>query len=449
MENLKITIRQMLLDNQQLALKDSFIKRELIVERLPREATIITGIRRAGKSIYLRLYMQFLHAQGVPLENLCILDFADDRLFSLRNEEPTIIADVYYSLFPEKTEEKVYFFFDEIQYLYHWELFVNRLQTTRNCEVNITGSSAKLLVKEIATEFGGRSLSWELFPFSFAEFISTKQHLRKLPPLNRISSDDEKFCRQWFDEYMKVGGFPESISISDDRTRVQFLQNLAETVVFRDVIKRYNLGNPNEIWRLMQLLLNQMGGLTSFTKLKQRMAGERYRISVEMVKLATSYFEDTYLVYPIEIFSMNTAVRSTNPKKIYCVDHALAMSVAEKLTPDYGKILENIVFIHLRHVTDRIYYAKTSSGKEIDFVTAPVGASITEQTPLKLWQVYYEMEKNSTLNREITALTEAMLTYHITESCIITYNTERTIVKEGLSIQLIPVWKFLLTTPAV
>ena len=445
METLRITIRQMILDNQQLALKDSFIKREMIVERIFRKATIITGIRRAGKSSYLRLHMQFLLTQGVPLENLCILDFSDDRLFGLRNEEPAIIADVYYSLFPEKTEEKVYFFFYEIQYLYHWELFVNRLQTTRSCEVNITGSSAKLLVKEIATEFGGRSLSWELFPFSFTEFISTKQHIRKLPTINRMSSDDEKFCRQWFDEYMKVGGFPESIFISDDSTRVRFLQNLAETVVFRDVIKRYNLGNPNEIWRLMQLLLNQMGGLTSFSKMKQRMAGEQYRISAEMVKLATDYFEDTYLVFPIEIFSMNTAVRSTNPKKIYCVDHALAMSVAEKLTPDYGKILENIVFIHLRHVTDRIYYVKTASGKEVDFVTAPSGATITEQTPIKLWQVCYEMEKSSTLNREISALQEAMLMYNITESYIITYDTEKTITKDKLIIQVIPVWRFLLT----
>ncbi|OHD81881.1 MAG: hypothetical protein A3J97_02165 [Spirochaetes bacterium RIFOXYC1_FULL_54_7] len=449
MNTLERDIRQIILDNQKLITKTTFLPRELVIERLPRKATIITGIRRSGKSIYQTLYMQSLLEQGVPQENLCILDLADDRLFMLRTEEPAIIADVYYGTFPEKTGEKVYFFFDEIQYLHHWEQFVNRIQTTRNCEISITGSSAKLLIKEIATEFGGRSLSWELFPFSFAEFITTKQHIRKLPLAIKMSGDDGKFCRQWFDEYVKIGGFPESHFIADDRTRVRFLQNIAETVVFRDVIQRYNLSNPNDIWRLMQLLLNQMGDLTSFTKLKQRMASEQYRISIEMVRLATGYFEDAYLLYVIEIFSMNAAVRSTNPKKIYCADHALAMSVAEKLTPDHGKILENIVFIHLRHTTDRIYYAKTPTGKEVDFVTIPAGRAITEQTTVKLWQVGYEMTDNSTLEREISALMEAMHVYRVSDACIITYNTEQTISGEGLTIQVTPVWKFLLTKAEV
>ncbi|MCH3916089.1 MAG: ATP-binding protein [Spirochaetia bacterium] len=424
MELLEQDIKQIVLDNQQLVVQNSFFRRELRVERLPRKATIITGIRRAGKSVYMMLYLQSLVANGVSSENFCILDFSDDRLYRLRSEEPSVIADSYYALFPEKTNEKVYFFFDEIQYLHHWQLFVNRLQTTRNCEVNITGSSAKLLVKEISTEFGGRSLSWELFPFSFSEFVATKGKQYNLPDFDHMTSDDSNYCRSWFRTYMKIGGFPESLMIQNERTRIRFLQDIAQSVVFRDVIQRYRVTDTNAILRLMQMLLNQMGGLTSLRKLKQRMAGERYRISIEMIRQAIIYFEDAYLLYPVEIFSLNSAVRSNNPKKIYCVDHALAMSISEKLTPDYGKILENIVFIYLRHYTDRIYYARTKHGREIDFVTMASGTVMSEHTSVHLWQVCYELDDIDTLNRELEALKDVENSYVISKATIVTYDTE-------------------------
>lgn len=443
--NLEQSLRYSILDNQRTMSEGTYVNRSLVIERLERKATIITGMRRVGKSIYQRLYMQTLLQAGVPKENFCILDFSDDRLFQLRSSEPSIVADTYYSLYPEKTKEKVYFFFDEIQYLHHWELFVNRLQNTRQCEVNITGSSAKLLVKEIATEFGGRSLAWELFPFSFSEFLKTKDSVHKLPPLLRMGSDDVHYCRQWFDEYLRTGGLPESLFMTGDVTRVKFLQNIAETVVFRDVVQRFDLSNSNEVWRLMQLALNQMGDLTSFTKLKQRMAGERFRISIAMVRDVMGHFEDAYLLYMVDIFSMNTAVRSTNPKKFYCADHALAMAVAEKLTPDFGKILENIVFLHLRRKTNQIYYGKTPSGKEIDFVTVSAGFEPNQETTVQLWQVCYEMEQAETLERETRALFEAMQQYQLPTSTIITYNTERSLSQDGMHIEVVPAWKFLIT----
>jgi predicted AAA+ superfamily ATPase len=440
-------IRTILLDNQRSASVGSFFPRALDVERIERKATIITGMRRVGKSIYQRMYMKSLLDKGVSKQQLCILDFSDDRLYELRNHEPDIISEVYYTLFPEMTEEKVFFFFDEIQYLYHWELFVNRLQTTRNCEVNITGSSAKLLVKEIASEFGGRSLSWELFPFSFSEYIQTKKEVRAMPSLRLLTGDDEKFCLKWFDEYSKIGGFPESIFMAEEITRVRFLQDIAETVVFRDVIKRYDLHNAKEVWRLMQLALNNMSDLTSYAKLKQRMAGEHYRVSQPAVKETIGYFNDAYLIYTVEKFSLNPAVRATNAKKFYCCDHALAMSVAEKLTSDKGKILENMVFMHLRRFTNRIDYAKTTSGKEIDFITASSGVILTDDTSFKLFQVCYELESTKTFERETEALWEAMEEFGVNNSTIITYKTESHIERDNRIINIVPAWKFLLQDP--
>ncbi len=444
MNDLERNLRMIILDNQDSITNQGYIPRRLQVEHIPRKATIITGIRRCGKSIYQLLYMQELLAQGTAKENFCIIDFSDDRLFGFRTMEPGLVSEVYFDLFPEKTAEKIYFFFDEIQYLHHWELFVNRLQRTLDCEINITGSSAKLLIKEISTEYGGRSLAWELFPFSFAEYITLKQDQRELPRPELISSTDIHFYRSWFSEYMEVGGMPEAAQMQEKQTRIRYLQNLADAVVFRDVLQRYGLKHASEVRRLMQMCLNQMSGLASFTKLKQRMAGERYKMSIAMIGQVIRYFEDAYLLYSVEIFSMNTAVRATNPKKIYCADHALALSVTDRLTPDKGKILENIVFIHLRHETDQIYYGKTKSGKEIDFITVSRTETVEDRMAVSLYQVCYEMGETETRERETTALWEAMEEYGIDSSVIITSNTEESLERGAYRIEVVPAWRFLL-----
>lgn len=444
MSRLEEKLKDIILESQAIVEKNTYYPRQMKVERIPGKATVITGAFRCGKSVYEKIYMQTLLSQGVSRDNMCIIDFSDDRLIELRSEEPDLVTDAYYELFPEKVSEKVYFFFDEIQYLNHWELFVNRLQNTRTCEVNITGSSAKLLVKEIATEFGGRSLPWELFPFSFREYLETKDDSGRFLDIRRITADQARICRKYLKEYESTGGFPESLMISEADTRVRYLQNLAETVVFRDVIRRYNLSNPEGCYRLMQLLLNQMACLMSFARLKKRLDSEQHRMSAEMVANVTGYLEDAYLIFTVEIFSLNVSVRKTNPKKIYCVDHSVAMAMSGSLTEDYGKILENIVFIHLRRRTDRIYYGKTSDGYEIDFVVLDRGQQISDEKALELIQVSYEMDRGETYEREVRALEAGMQEYHCRHAIIVTDNTEDKVQTKAGTIIIVPAWKYLL-----
>jgi len=445
MANLVQTIRGIILENQSYMRRGDYWPRLMQVERIKGKATVITGIRRCGKSVYEKLYMHSLLEDGISEENICELDFSDDRLLDLRIEEPDLVAEAYYGIFPEKADEKVWFFFDEIQYLNHWELFVNRLQNTRDCEVNITGSSAKLLVREIATELGGRSLPWELFPFSFEEFLETKEDAAKYRRAGHISPDAARMCRKYFEEYCRTGGFPESIMMTEHGTRVRYLQNLAETVVFRDVVARYGLNNPNAVYRQMQMLLGCMSSLISYTKLKKRLAAEQYRVSVEMVKQVTNYFEDAYMIFSVEVLSLNTAVRNTNPRKIYCVDHRLAMSVSGVLTEDIGKILENLVFVHLRRRTDLIFYAKTPEGYEVDFAVLPRGEQITEECRPELIQVCADLSEPETMEREIRALRSGMRQYKKDTGTIVTLDTEdEWNCDEGI-IKAVPAWKYLLS----
>lgn len=438
------SLRNIILENQELIGKRSYYPRMMKVERISGKATIVTGIRRCGKTVYENLYAGKLIENGVDRRNICIIDFSDDRLTEMRTTEPDSIIEAYYGLFPEKSSEKVYYFFDEIQYLNNWELFINRLQNTRNCEINITGSSAKLLVREIATEFGGRGLSWELFPFSFREFLETKEDKDTFNDVRTMTADTGRLCYKYFKEYEHKGGFPESLAIIEDDTRIRYLQNLAETVIFRDVIRRYNITNPDGGYRLMQLLLGEMSGLMTFTKQKKRLDGEQYRLSVEMIKDITGYLEEAYLIFTVEIFSLNVAARKTNPKKVYCVDHSVALVMSGSLTLDKGKILENIVFMHLRRSTDRIFYAKTSGGYEIDFAVLSRGQRLSENSVPELIQVSADIDNADTLNREVRALSEGMAEYGTKKSILITENTEDRIETEAGVINVLPAWKYLL-----
>ena len=179
-----------------------------------------------------------------------------------------------------------------------------------------------------------------------------------------------------------------------------------------------------------------MAGPMTYAKLKSRLEGEQYHFSAEMVAKVVGYLEDAYLLFPIEIFSLNAAVRKTNPKKVYCVDHALSLAASTNLTEDQGKVLENLVFLHLRRKSSRIFYGKTPEGYEIDFV-------IPGSQPA-LYQVAYRVDEPDTFQREIRALESGMRLYGTDHSYLVTEDKEDTVKVSSGTIECVPLWKFLL-----
>jgi uncharacterized protein len=202
--------KTMILDFQQTPLKVG-VPRRVPIEQVPGKATICMGVRRSGKSTYLLQVIQHLLDDGVSQQNILSLNFFDDRLHNLKQDGLNLIIEAYYALYPEKKNaEKIYCFFDEIQEIPGWELFINRLMRTEECEIYITGSSAKLLSKEIATQMRGRSLSWEIFPFSFQEYLDYKKiHIEK-----NINTKQRLLVQQAFEQYWIEGGFPEVFDLN-------------------------------------------------------------------------------------------------------------------------------------------------------------------------------------------------------------------------------------------
>jgi uncharacterized protein len=433
-ETLRLIIAQ-----QQHNLRSQFpiVTRDIQIATVPRKATVIIGVRRSGKSTWQHEKIEALLDDGIPAQNICFIDFSDDRLDFLRGErsDPSVITDTYYGMYPHMHEQKVHFFFDELQYVNRWAQFVNRIQTTENCEVYISGSSAKLLSKELATELGGRTFTWEMFPFSFREFLRANGRPQTI---SDISSRDEIIGA--FGDYMAKGGMPERLVLPKETMAVMYFQSLVSDVLARDLILRYNIPHPLQLKRLVHMLMNNMSRLVSVNKLKQRLAAERNKLSPELIGDYMDKLEDCYLLFTVPRRSYNMAVQAVNPKKVYCVDHAIAQAVSHATSENNGLALENLVFVQLRRTMENVFYYKTARGDEIDFAVGP-------DSDIHLIQVCWRLgDQETTRKREIGALLDAMIELQIHQSWIVTAYEEEEYrdAQTGNRIHIVPAYKWLL-----
>ena len=427
------TIKSIILDFQEVNLETG-VSRRLRVEVVPGKATVCIGVRRSGKSTYLFQIIQRLLDDGVPRENILYLNFFDDRLHNLRQEGLGLITEAYYSLYPEKkNSEKVYCFFDEIQAVAGWEPFVDRLMRTERCEVYITGSSAQMLSKEIATQMRGRALSWEIFPFSFREYLDYKG----IESAGPLSTKKRLTIQKAFEAYWETGGFPEVAGL-DRHLRIKIHQEYFRAVLFRDLIERHDVSHPRALTDLAHRLVDNTASLYSINSLTGYLKALGHKAPKSAVSDYLAWFEDAYFLFTVRVFDASLARSKTNPKKIYCVDHALVTSVSSGTLVNSGHLLENLVFTALRRVSPEIYYCKTKGGLEVDFT-----AQIRNRSRL-LIQVCESIAEPQTRKREVTALSEAMAELGLKAGMIVTRNEDEEIKVDGGKVAVVPVWRFLL-----
>ena len=430
------TIQSLVLDFQESTLETG-VPRRLALRSVPHKAAVCIGVRRSGKSTYLFQVIQRLEAQGIPRQNVLYLNFFDDRLHSLRRDNLGLILEAYYSLYPEKKNaEKVYVFFDEIQNVLGWEPFVDRLLRTENCEVYLTGSSAQLLSKDIATQMRGRSLSWELYPFSFREFLDH----RGVDGEGPWSTRKRLLVQKALGEYQSSGGFPEVLDLSPNlRTRIH--QEYFHAILFRDLVERHDVSHPRAVIDLAHRLMDNVASLYSINALTGYLQSLGHRVPKSAVSDYLEWFEDAYFLFTLRVFDASLARRNANPKKIYGIDGGLVTSVASGVLTNSGHLLENLVFIALRRVYPELYYYKTRTGREVDFVIPDRGG-----TP-QLLQVCESLADPRTEKREVVALLEALEELGLSSGTLVTRDEEKRIETEGKTLQVVPTWRFLLDLP--
>ncbi|MBZ0160472.1 ATP-binding protein [Candidatus Methylomirabilis sp.] len=430
------TIKSIILDFQDTPLETG-VPRRLRIETLHGKATVCIGVRRSGKSTYMFQVIQRLLEGGVSRQNILYLNCFDDRIHTLQQDNLGLITEAYYSLYPEKKNtETVYCFFDEIQAIPGWERFIDRLMRTEQCEVFLTGSSAKMLSKEIATQMRGRALSWEMFPFSFREFLDYKG----IESEGALSTKKRFLVQKAFEAYWETGGFPEVAGLGRN-LRIKTHQEYFHTILFRDLVERHDVSHPKAVTDLAHWLVDNTASLYSVNSLTGYLKSLGHKAPKSAVSDYLEWFEDAYVLFTVRIFDPSLARRNANPKKIYCIDHALVTSVSSGMLVNSGHLLENLVFTALRSLYPELYYYKTRTGREVDFIVPMRGL------PQMLVQACESLANPQTRKRETAALGEAMAELKLTTGTIVTRSGHERIEVDGGTIEVVPAWRFLLDLP--
>ena len=384
----------------------------------------LLGPRRSGKTFILFNLITELREQ-LPREHLLYINFEDDRLYPLALEDMDTMLDAYFDLYPQMREQKVYFFFDEIQEVPHWEKFIRRIYEQLNCRVYITGSSSKFLSREIATELRGRTIPYEIFPLSFREYLDFKG----IEP-NLHQSKSQSLIRNALKDYLTRGSFPEVVHLDQEMTR-KILQEYLDLIIYRDITERHGIQNQSLLKYLVKYLFVNQANLLSVNKLFNDLKSRGFQVGRTTVYDYLSYLQDAYLVFQVEKYSKSVREQAVNPKKIYGIDTGMKRVVS--IGDDWGRLYENTVFLHLRRKYEELFYWKGT--QEVDFYVEG----------RFLINVVYDLSDPVTLKRELNALTEAAVSLNMTEATLITADREEEVNQEGIFIRLIPLWKWLLT----
>lgn len=388
----------------------------------------LIGVRRSGKTYILFDLIKKLREKGLK-ENIIYVNFEDDRLIGITYKNLDELIEAYFELFPRKREERIYIFLDEVQEVEYWEKFVRRIYDSLNTQIYITGSSSKLLSKEIATSLRGRTISYEIFPLSFKEFLDFKNI-----EFNLYSSKSLSFIKSAFNQYLIKGGFPEVVLEENEDIQIRILRDYVDLVVYRDIIERYHVKNLSLLKLLIKYIFSNPATLISFNKLYNDFKSMGYKLSKDTLFEYFEYLNDAYVAFTTAVFKSSVKEEARNPKKVFIVDNGFNYIFDTSFSPDFSKLYENLVFLNLRRKYKEIYYFKQK--KEVDFYVP--------QEKL-LINVSYDISSKETLKRELTALEEGMKYFGIKESYLITSEKEETITTNSLKIHLTPLWKWLVS----
>ena len=397
------------------------------------KADVVIGMRRVGKTWFCYQKIRDLVASGIKRERLLHLNFEDDRLLEFNVGHFQEILDVYFGKYPEHRHTRCFFFFDEIQRIDQWEAFIRRLLDTENIQIFITGSSSKLLSSEIATGLRGRSLPIEIFPLSFEEYLSFHGLLSERP--KTFGANTVALLRKSIRDYLEVGGFPEVQNL-ERILRIEVLQGYIDAVLLKDIVERHKIGNVLVLKHLVRQIMGASGGQFSVNKFFNTMKSLGIKCTKNSLYEYLDHLTDAFLFYRVPIHGRSERSRLIHPAKIYAIDTGLLNAMTVSNSGDYGRLLETMVYLHLRRRNDDVEYVVSKDGRETDFL-----ARERISGERHLIQACWEMSDKKTFARELAGLKRAMEDLSISSGTIVTWDDEAEIEEH---IRAIPVWKWLL-----
>lgn len=409
----------------------NLFERELKLPINESRIVTVTGVRRCGKSSLLELTINKLLEMGVPKERILYLGFDDERFMSMRVENLDEILQAYRELFPEQNLKEVYMFFDEIQLIEGWELFVLRVYKNYCKNIYITGSTAQMLSQEMASALRGWPDEYTEYPLSFKEYLQFKG-----VKINQFLEQDRAILADKYLSYCREGGYPQPVLTETKSAKVKILQSYFNTMLTRDMIEHYNISSSPEVVRyFLKRVMNNLTKPTSVNNIYNELKSQGVKVSKDSLYLWLDYACNIFLFYNLPQYTTSLVKEKATPSKYYVADVGLRNAVLLAQSEDDGKSLENMVYLSIKRTLsddDKMYYF--SEKNECDFVVQRNG-KIEE-----LVQVCLELDSDN-ITREVAGLVAASKVTGCQNCKIVTLNQSKILHDSDLQIKVIPAWE--------
>ncbi len=416
------TLKQIMIDQKETYLNNTIITRQYLLEENVNYCFV--GIRRTGKSYLMYQQIKQLESKGVPLSQIVYVNFEDERLLETKVTDLNTILEI--GLEMSGSTNKPYLFLDEIQNINGWEKFVRRIADMKY-RINITGSNSKMLSSEIASTLGGRFIIMNVYPYSFTEYL-TANH-REKNYLDVISTQDRADVLSLYNEYVTFGAFPELVDIKNKRA---FLSSIYQTIYLGDIITRNKISNDFAIKLILKKIAESVTKPLSFSRLTNILKSTGMAIGKQTVINYVGYMTDSYLLFTLQNYAAKLVDKETSPKYYFMDTGLLGLMLLDSKSAQ----LENLVAIELirRYGVENVFFFENNV--EIDFYIP--SESLAIQVSLQV------LDDIDTKERETRAF--AKLNNFIPGSkCILITNSEETNLEyDGIDIEVIPIWKWLL-----
>lgn len=409
-------IKQIIQEQKSIRLPEGFVQREIWREfhrlRNSNQVIVIKGLRRSGKSTFIQW------VRSLEEKPHYYFNFDDDRLVDFTIADFQILLELLVEITgPAKTV-----FFDEIQNVAGWERFIRRLHD-QEYKIYLTGSNARLFSRELGTHLTGRTISIEMYPYSFLEYLDAKKIVCNKKKV--YTTEEKGILKSAFNDFMQMGGIPDYVRFQQP----EYLSDLYESILYRDIIVRHTIVREQALKSLIYYLASNIGKEMSYNKLKHLLK----LASATTVSDYCYFIEMSYLCFFVNQYHHSLKTQAHYGKKEYFIDLGLAGKVGFRFSEDRGRVLENIIFLELKRRKCEIYFHKKN--KECDFLIK------NQHKIIQAIQVTLHLENEETMQREMSGLKEAMQEHHLKTGLILTENTECQLD----NVTVMPVWKWLLS----
>ena len=424
----------------------STMQRELPFNVLAREVELpvdsgqmitAAGVRRCGKSSIMKFAANRLIETGVDKRRILWVNFDDERLDGMTTDELDEVLQAYREMFPDIDLASVYIFFDEVQMIEKWELFVLRIYKSYCKNIYISGSNAKMLSSQIASALRGWPVEYEIYPLSFSEFLKFKNI-----SASRFDEQGRAMLVTMCREYLHSSAFPEIALMTEESLKVRKVQGYFNTMLFRDLVEHFGLSNPDTVRYFLRRLMLNITKPTSINAIYNDLKSQGRKVDKNRLYELAEMACDVFMFFRVNRWSRSFVNETARLPKYYFIDNGMRNSLILPQSDDDGKLLENAVFLHLRRYSDpSVKITYFAENYECDFVLQRYEAIEL------LVQVCWTLDDPDTLSRELRGLKTAADATGCRNCIIVTFDTENSIEHEGLTVNVLPAWKWLATKP--